>query len=103
MNTGAANAQVTFRLYTEYFILVATRTLDSMIGNFRPGDHFARYATEIFPEIRASGLEKAVITVESTQPLAAVTLRQHDHPGLVFPAEVNLVTVFPVLTGRAAQ
>jgi len=101
VNSGSSNAQATIRLYSPTFILLASRTLEAIAGGpFRPGDHLARFATEIFPEILDWGIEEAVISIESSEPLASVTLRQNDNPKLSFPAEVYSVTVFPVLPGR---
>jgi hypothetical protein len=39
------------------------------------------------------------LTVESTEPLSALTVRQHDNPALGFPEDVYLLTLFPVMPG----
>lgn len=44
---------------------------------------------------------EAVVTVESDQDLAAVTLRQNDDAAVNFPDEVPTLTAFPVIAGRA--
>jgi len=101
VNVGSGTAHATLRLYDREFQLVATRDLSTLDPEFESGDHLARYATEIFGEIQQNGLEEGVITVESDQPLAAVTLRQRSDPALTFPESVTTLSTFPVIPGRA--
>jgi len=97
-NTGTGDATIVMRLYDKSFDRIATKTL-----SLTKGDHLARFATEIFPEINAQKIDEGVITVQSDQPLAALTLRQHQDPVLLFPNDVYLLTIFPVFRGRADQ
>lgn len=46
---------------------------------------------------------KWIVTVESNQPLAAVTLRQHDDPAKALPEDITIATTFPVVPGRASN
>ena len=101
VNVGSDAASVNFRLYDSEFHLVAMRTLQDVLGGgdrLEPGLHLARYATEIFAGLMGStGTERGTIMVESDQPLAALTLRQHDDLSSGFPQDVYLVTTFPVI------
>jgi len=105
VNTGSGPANVTLRLYDLDFKLIGTRSLASLagVGVFDAGEHIARYAGEIFSEIASRGVELGVITVQSDQPLAAVTLRQRDQPEVGLPLDVYLLTTFPVVPGRADE
>jgi len=96
------DARVIFRLYDASHNEVATKEITALDPEFGPGHHFARYATEIFPEITALGIRRGVVTAESAQPFAAVTLRQTDVPEQAFPLEVPTMCTFPVIDRRAA-
>ena len=96
-----ADAKITLRLLDTEFNQLAVKDITELIAQLGPGYHLARYATEIFPEIRAQGIKKGVVTVESDQPIAAVTLRQTDVPSQAFPAEVPTICTFPVIDRRA--
>ncbi len=97
-NAGSGDATVALKLYDENFGLISSRPLSQVIGQqFRPGSQVSRYAKEIFPEIRDRGLTRAVITVESDQDLAAMTLHQRTEG-----ADVR-VSTFPVIPNRADQ
>ncbi len=110
VNAGTADANVTFRLYYPWFDdgaggfdIRATKTITEVLGagqTFTPGRHLARYMTEVFSGVNM-GYGEWVVTVESDQPLAAVTLRQHDDPNKAFPEDIPIVTTFPVVAGRA--
>jgi hypothetical protein len=92
-----AAASVTLRLYDKSFESIATREL-----TLSPGEHLARFVRELFPDQAARAAEmEGVVTVESDQPIAAVTLRQNDDPSREFPDEVPTLTAFPVISGRA--
>jgi outer membrane protein assembly factor BamB len=102
VNTGAAAANATLRLYDRKYQLIATRNLTDLLpakSQFAPGAHLSIYVFQIFPELAAQGIEEGMITVVSDQPLAAVTLRQRDDPGKVFPDDVFIMSVFPVIPG----
>jgi outer membrane protein assembly factor BamB len=100
VNVGAVRANVTLRLYDQAFRFLAARTSPELDPLAESGRHLARYATELFPEIRAQGVAGGVITVESDQPLAAIGLVQQDDPSLAFPAEVYRLIAIPVVEGR---
>ena len=80
---------------------MSTRNIAELQGGspFAPGAHLSKYAFEIFPEIISQGMLEGMIGVVSDQPLAAVTLRQRDDPAKVFPDDVFLMSVFPVIPG----
>jgi outer membrane protein assembly factor BamB len=102
VNTGAATANATLRLYDKNCQLIATRNLTDLLpakSPFTPGAHLSIYAFQIFPELAAQGIEEGMIAIVSDQPLAAVTLRQRDDPGKSFPYDVFLMSVFPVIPG----
>ena len=99
---GSPDANVTVRLYDQGFNLIGERTLDPM----EPGSHFALFVSELFQDgdVIAQAQEmEGLLTVESDQPLVAVTLRQNDAPGQDFPEEVPTLTTFPVIPGRPGQ
>ncbi|RPJ62148.1 MAG: hypothetical protein EHM23_04205 [Acidobacteria bacterium] len=97
------DAKVTFRLLDTSFRQLAVREITSIIPRFGPGYQLARYATEIFPEITSQEIKRGVVTLESDQPVAAITLRQTDAPSQAFPAEVPTMCTFPVIDRRAAE
>ena len=45
--------------------------------------------------------QERTLTVSSTQPITAITIRQNDEPALQFPAEVPTLATFPVIPGRS--
>ncbi len=89
-------AQVTIRLYDTEFNLLAEDTLD-----LAPGSHLPRFASELFPEVEGLDNLEGTLTVSSTQPIAAITIRQNDEPALQFPTEVPTLATFPVIPGRS--
>ena len=95
--TQVAAADVTLRVYTQDSELVATTAQELGIGT-----HSSRFIWEFFQsdaELQAQLQEmEGLVTVESSQPLAAVTLRQNDDPELGFPQDVPTLAVFPVHT-----
>ncbi len=98
VNRGAGSASVRFRLYDHDFGLIAEHTLAEVLGrNLNSGQSFARYATEIFPEIRQKGLQTGTITVLSDQDLAAIALHEQGTSGAV------RMSTFPVIPARADQ
>jgi outer membrane protein assembly factor BamB len=96
VNSQTDSSSVMFRLYDRSFELVAQRELE-----LPGGGHYARYISQIFPEIVASSFTLGSITVEGGAPLGAVTLSQHDDPALSFPEDVPTASAFPVAPGRA--
>ncbi len=95
---GAPDAIVTLRLFDQQFNLIAERELDPLAS----GSHLARFVHQLFDDeqvVSKAQEMKGLLTVESTRPLVAVTLRQKDAAGLEFPDEVPLVTAFPVVPG----
>jgi immune inhibitor A len=104
VNAGTADASVTFRLYYPWFSQRAIKTISQVLPGqaFSTGRHMARFMDEIFTGVNMSG-GNWIVTVESSQPLAAVTLRQHDDPEKVFPEDITIATTFPVVPGRASK
>ncbi len=99
---GSPDANVTVRLYDQGFNVIAERILDPLV----PGSHFALFVSELFEnqDVIAQAQEmEGLLTVESDQPLVAVTLRQNDAPGQDFPDEVPTLTTFPVIPGRPGR
>jgi len=95
-NPESRTAEVTLRLYDAQFRLVSTKTL------WLPGSgQTAFFAWELFPQINSLRIEQGSITVGSDVPLAAVTLRQRDSPAKSPPDDYYLISVFPVVPGRA--
>jgi hypothetical protein len=97
-----SNATVTLRLCDKRFQLISERTLDPLA----PGSHFARFVHELFKEavVKNQAREmEGVLVVTSDQPVAALTLRVNDTPGLEFPEEVPILTTFPVIPGSALE
>ncbi len=95
------DANITMRLYDQTYRLVGQTQL-----TLPPGGHIARFVNEFFadPQIRAMAMEmQGILTVDSSQPLAAVTLRQTDSLDREYPDEVPFLTTFPVIPGRPEQ
>lgn len=64
------------------------------------GAHTAQYIGQYFDQVPEANEMQGTLVVESSQaPLAAVTLRQNDIPGVDFPNEVPTLTTFPVVPG----
>ena len=96
-DTGSDDdANLTLRLYDASAQLLGTEIL-----TMSPGTHLAQFVPEIFGAVPVSEDLQGSLTVESDQPIVAVTLRQTDKPGVEFPDEVPTLTTFPVLAGRA--
>lgn len=92
------SATAVMRLYDEAFNLVGETSLELSRGEYRP-----RFIHELFtdPETVEKAREmRGLLSIQSTQPLAALTLRQHKNPNLEFPLDVPTLTVFPVIPGR---
>ncbi len=73
-----------------------------------PGEAIGQFIWEIFQAHGASAdlvaqlqETRAVVTVESDVPVAALTLRQNDDAAVGYPEEVPILTAFPVIPGRA--
>ncbi len=104
-NTGLAlvnpdleeEAVIQLRLYDKNSNLINREEI--VLG---PGRHLAQFVTQLFSQGQAQLFEmEGVLTVESSQPLAAVTLRVRDDPQRDFPADVPTLATFPVIPGRA--
>ncbi len=93
---GEGPDQIPVRLYDESFNLV-----DETILEMSGGQHLARFVTQFFPDSEQAAEMRGVVTVESDVPLALVTLRQNDAPGVEYPGEVPTLAAFPVMEGRA--
>jgi photosystem II stability/assembly factor-like uncharacterized protein len=95
VNTSSVEASATFRLYDKQYGLIAEKVLD-----LAPLENVSKFVYEIFEGVGGVDEMEGVVTVESTQPLAAVTVRQTDNPALSFPQEVPTLSAFPVIPGR---
>jgi len=100
VNASDADAKVSIRLFDQSRREIASKEITQLKPNFGPGAHLALYSTEIFPEIKAQGITRGVVTLESDQPIAAVTLRQTDSSSTSYPAEVPTMCAFPVIPSR---
>lgn len=92
-----ATASLTLRLYDTDFNLLGTKTM-----NLPQGAHRARFVTEgdLFAHVQGITEMTGSVTVESTTPVAVTVLLQED-AATSFPADVPILTAFPVLQGRA--
>ena len=101
VNTSTEQATVTLRLYDLDFNLLAEQEI-----TLEAGHHLPRYVSQLFtdPDVSEQATEmRGVLTVDSDQPLAAVTLRQKDVQFSVRnPAAVPTLTTFPVIAGVPA-
>ena len=103
--------QLSLREFHLSLIRVYSKTLDFLGATtftLEPGAHRARFIREFFEEEApdlAAQLQamEGVVTVESDQPLAAVTLRQNDDPLLGLPEDVPTLAVFPGIPGRGDE
>ena len=93
---GPVPDEIPVRLYDEAFNLV-----DETVLEMSGGEHLARFVSQFFPDSEQAGEMRGVLTVESDVPLALVTLRQNDAPGVEYPNEVPTLAAFPVMEGRA--
>ena len=98
-----ATANVTMRVYSKTLDFLGETTF-----TLEPGAHRARFIREFFEEENPDlatqlGAMEGVVTVQSDQPLAAVTLRQNDDPLLGLPEDVPTLAVFPVIPGRGDE
>jgi hypothetical protein len=101
VNTGTEGAQITFRLYDSTFNLLETATLEESFGSpLLPGGHLARFLFELFSAGSIESIENGLLTVDSTQPLAAITLIQTNQIGVDYPEDIYRITIYPVIEGR---
>jgi hypothetical protein len=96
VNVADEIAEVRVRLYDLDRQLIGEDEFE-----LNPARHLARYTYQLFPSLPQAEEMEGVLTVESSQPLAAVTVRQINRPELAFPAEVPTLTTFPVIPGVA--
>ncbi len=97
--SGAATQGVsaTMRLYDENFQLLQQTPL-----TLPPGHHQAEFVTQAFNNARqVLNGQLGSVTIQTDEPLAALTLRQTDRPIIDFPDEIPTLTTFPVILGRA--
>jgi photosystem II stability/assembly factor-like uncharacterized protein len=95
VNTSSLDALATFRLYDKQYGLIAERVV-----SLTPLQNVSKFIYEIFEGVPGVDEMEGVVTVESTEPLAAVTVRQNDNPLLSFPQDVPTLAAFPVIPGR---
>ena len=89
-------AELTLRLYDNEF-----NQLASTSAQLLPGRHFAGFITQFFAGTPGIDEMQGTVTVSSTEPVVAVTLRQTDDPLRGFPEDVPILTTFPVIPARA--
>ncbi len=94
----SGDVSVILRLFDQAFSLLSEVTLQ-----LAPGEHLPRFVDQLFPDVEGIDEMEGSLTIESSVPLAAVTIRQNDQPGVEFPNEVPTLTTFPVIQGRAAR
>ncbi len=96
--SAQAAAGVILRLYDNDFNLLGTRNLNLNIGG-----HLPRLVTDadFFGDVAGVDEMTGSVTVQSDLPIAAVALLQDDDPLVAFPADVPILTAFPVIPGRA--
>ena len=95
---GSAPASLILRLYDQDFNLLQEKQLQ-----LATGEHYARFITEIFPEVEGVTEMLGSMTVHSGTPVAAVTLRETDDPAKQFPDTVPTLSTFPVIPGRGDE
>jgi hypothetical protein len=83
-----------FRLYDDQFNLLAERT-----DVLPSGRHRSLFVTQLFPNLPGIGEMVGLLTVQSTRPLAVLTLRLRDDPNVGFPADIPNLTTLPVAPG----
>ncbi len=98
VNAGSAPATITFRLYDAAYRLVAVKEM-SATEALAPGAHRARYAKEIFADADLDAVPLGIITVQSDQPLAVLSLRHADRPE-PFPEDIPRLVILPVIEDR---
>ncbi len=86
------------QLFDQQFNLLGQTDLD--LG---AGQHRATFVSQLFPDVEQAPEMQGVLTVGSLDPIALVTLRQNDAPGVEYPQEVPTLAAFPVLQGRAPE
>jgi hypothetical protein len=96
VNTTSLDAQVKLTLNDRSFNQKASITVPLPASG-----HLAQFIQELFGGVSEAGEMEGIVTVESTQPLAAVTLRQNEDSTKVFPSSVPTLAPFPVIRGRA--
>lgn len=95
---GAPDATITLNLYDTAYNLIAQKTLDPLA----PGGYLAAFVFQFFEGHPAAALiheMQGILTVESTQPLAVMTIRQ-DRPTPELPLIMHAIGAFPILKGR---
>ena len=92
VNPNPDTASVTLRLFDKQAVEQANSPTQIEL---LPDNHLAQFVDELFPGL-ADGFQ-GTLSVESDQPLAAVTLRQDVDFSQPFPQKVPLLTAFPVI------
>ncbi len=93
VNGNTEEATVTLRLYDLEFNLLSEQQI-----TLAAGQHLPKFVYQLFPDVSSQATEmRGVLTVESTQPIAAVTLRQK--AAEYSQTSVPTLTTFPVIAG----
>lgn len=93
-------ATVKLELYDDAFELVGEEEIQLEAGQYLP-----RFVYQLLSDPQASSRARemrGILAVKSDTPVAALTLRQGDKPGIAFPNDVPTLTVFPVMPGHPA-
>jgi hypothetical protein len=91
---------VMLRLYDQDYNLIDSQPLEPHAGSFEPGHQVSLLATDLFPLLSERDQLKGIITVESDQPLAALSLLEHADPDRPFPLGNTTLTAMPAVAGR---
>jgi hypothetical protein len=94
-STQEEDNEIQMRLYDQSGTFLASKKI-----NLATGEHTAFFVDQAFSGIAGVAEMTGLLTVESERPLAAITLRQHDHPQIPFPAIVPTMTTLPVSPRR---
>lgn len=93
VNGNTEKATVTLRLYDLEFNLLSEQQI-----TLAAGQHLPKFVYQLFPDVSSQATEmRGVLTVESTKPIAAVTLRQK--AAEYSQTSVPTLTTFPVIAG----
>ncbi len=92
VNTANKPAEGLLTLYDCDGEKLGSRSFSS-VAPFGPGERVARYVSELFPGVQTASGQ---LLIESDQPLAGLTLRQHDDPAVPYPFDLFLLTCLPM-------
>ncbi len=91
---NSGDAELLMRLYDDDFNLLGERVVI-----LPPGRHQSSFVAQLFPQVSNAREMLGLLTVQSSYPVAVVTLRLRDNPLVAFPADVPNLTTLPVAPG----